>query len=172
MHLSGQGDNPTYNSMLDRGVSRHIPLSDEGNTPNRTPGQGSHPPSPAEKSKHCLVSAAPPSQPGWSLAHPGSQAKGRPSNTQNLPQPVLSYTLRSAESFRGEGEGRVLSSKHSAQWGLQQWCPPPGDSAQEVVLSVPRLHGSYFVLTSGNQGRRTELYFPSSWKPLINVNWF
>lgn len=34
--------------------------------------------------------------------------------------------------------------------------PPPGDVARRVALSRPRLHVSYFVLTSGNREKRTQ----------------
>lgn len=146
----------------------------------------SHPASPAEvESKHCwkVQQPHPPPLPSWSLVlfqpNLAARPRGVPPPTSRTPHclfPPIPWEVLTSQPLPcrplcpEEGQGRVPPSEHPAQWGL----PPvirSGDAARRVVLFRPRLLVSYFVLTSGNQGRRTQLYFPSSWNPLINVNW-
>lgn len=188
MHLSDQGGIPIYTSMSDRGVSIHLPLSDEGGvcvwvcTKQNSSWWVSHPLSSVkEESKHCLVSD-PPCQADLSApsAHPGSQAKGGHPNAQNLPQSVPSYTqttahltapsLQAPQPVGGRGHGAILQAPSSVRAAAMM---TPTRRCNQKGGPVCAQTSCIIFCADFRQPREedTELYFPSSWKPLINVNW-
>lgn len=185
MRLSDHGGSPYARQCQIEEVNIDITLSDGGGvcvcvcvrTKQDWGWWVSHPlASLKEEAKHCLVSAAAPSRlgrplvcpfnPGW---EPGPGENSRQSDSHSLRSANLAALTPAHPSALGRERTGCHPPSTQPGWGL----PPTWRCLQKgSPLPAQTSHSVFCADFRQPRVEDTELYFPSSWKPLINVNWF